>query len=120
MYCFPHSPASAKTGSSFAARAAGFMPKKIPTKTENTNETAHAPVLTINDWPFTDAYRNTDNNSRNAADKRNCRRFYQKLPQASASRRTRRGEGGVQRLRHLRCPKESRSERKDVPNDAAV
>ena len=50
IHCiFVYSPAKAKTGSSFAALAAGFMPKKIPTKTENTNEIAHAPVLTIND-----------------------------------------------------------------------
>ncbi|MBD5428741.1 MAG: type II toxin-antitoxin system mRNA interferase toxin, RelE/StbE family [Treponema sp.] len=35
-------PASASTGSSFAARLAGFRPKNTPTNTLNTNDTTHA------------------------------------------------------------------------------
>lgn len=37
-------PASASTGSSFAARLAGFRPKNTPTNTLNTNDTTHAPA----------------------------------------------------------------------------
>lgn len=37
-------PASASTGSSFAARLAGFSPKNTPTNTLNTNDTTHAPA----------------------------------------------------------------------------
>ena len=42
-----YSPARARTGSSFAALAAGFRPKKIPTKTEKMNEMMQASQLTM-------------------------------------------------------------------------
>ena len=42
-----YSPLNAITGSNFAARLAGFNPKKIPTNTENTKEIRHAFQLII-------------------------------------------------------------------------
>ena len=44
---YNYSPARARTGSSFAALAAGFRPKKIPTKTEKMNEMMQASQLTM-------------------------------------------------------------------------
>ena len=48
-----YSPLNAITGSSFAARLAGFSPKKIPTNTENTNEIMQAFVLIISAFDCT-------------------------------------------------------------------